>query len=61
MEDHRVGCHDGMDNSNLEEGVGDMGFVLSDYEGVEELPSLASIAASLLPPHVKVALDCVLL
>ena len=55
VEDHRVDCHDGMDNGDLEEGAGDMGFDLNDYEGVEELPSLPSITASLLPPHVKAA------
>ena len=33
MEDHRVDCHDGMDNGDLEEGVGDMGFDPNDYEG----------------------------
>ena len=26
MEDHRVDCLDGMDDGDLEEGVGDMGF-----------------------------------
>ena len=36
-EDHRVNCPDGMDNSNLEDGVGDMGFDPNDYEGVKEL------------------------
>ena len=55
MEDHRVNCHDGMDDSNLEKGVGDMGFNLNDYEGAEELSSLPSATASLLPPHVKAA------
>ena len=39
------------DNSDLEEGVGDMGFNLNDYEGTEELPLLPSTTASLLPPH----------
>ena len=37
MEDHRVDCPDGTDNGDLEEGAGDMGFDLNDYEGVEEL------------------------
>ena len=55
MEDHRVDCHNGTDNGNLEEGVGDMGFDLNDYEGMKELPSLPSTTASLLPPHVKAA------
>ena len=55
MEDHRIGCHDGTDNSNLEEGAGDMGFNPNDYEGMEELPSLPSTTASLLPPQVKAA------
>ena len=52
MEDHRVVCFDGMDDSDLEGGVGDMGFDPNDYEGVEEFPSLPSATASLLPPHV---------
>ena len=43
-------CHDGMDNGDLEEGAGDMGFDPNDYEGAEELPSLPSTTASLLPP-----------
>ena len=55
VEDHRVDCPDGMDGSNLEDGVGDMGFDLNDYEGVEELSPLPSTTASLLPPHVKAA------
>ena len=40
MEDHRVNCPDGMDDGNLEDGAGDMGFDLNDYEGVEELIAL---------------------
>ena len=36
MEDPRVNCPDGMDGSNLEDGVGDRGFDPNDYEGVEE-------------------------
>ena len=56
MEDHRAGdYHDSTDNCDLEEGMGDMGFDLNDYEGAEELPSLPSTTASLLPPHVKAA------
>ena len=56
MGDHRSkGCHDGTDNCELEEGAEDMGFDPNDYEGVEELPSLPSTTASLLPPHVKAA------
>ena len=55
MEDHRAeDYHDGTDNCDPE-GVGDMGFDPNDYEGVEELPSLPSTTASLLPPHVKAA------
>ena len=46
--------HDGVDNCELEGGGGDMGFDPSDYEGIEELPSVAS-TSSLLPPHVKAA------
>ena len=37
MEDPRVDCPDGMDGSNLEDGVGDVGFDLNDYEGAEEV------------------------
>ena len=54
MEDPKVDCPDGMDGSNLEDGVGDRGFDLNDYEGVGDSPS-PSATASLLPPHVKVA------
>ena len=53
MEDPRVNCPDGMDGSNLEDGAGDVGFDLNDYEGVEELSPSPSTTASLLPPHVK--------
>ena len=56
VEDHRAeDYHNGTDNCNLEEGAGDMGFDPNDYEGAEELPSLPSTTASLLPPHVKAA------
>ena len=55
VEDHRVNCPDGMDGSNLEDGVGDLGFDPNDYEGVEELSPLPSAIASLLPPDVKAA------
>ena len=55
VEDHRVDCPDGMDCGDLEDGVGDMGFDLNDYEGVEELSPSPSTTASLLPPHVKAA------
>ena len=44
--------HDGVDNCELEGGGVDMGFDPSDYEGMEELPSVAS-TSSLLLPHVK--------
>ena len=46
--------HDGVDGCELDGGGGDMGFDPSDYEGIEELPSVAS-TTSLLPPHVKAA------
>ena len=55
VEDHRVNCPDGTDDSDLEDGAGDMGFDPNDYEDMEELPSLPSTTASLLPPHVKAA------
>ena len=55
MEDHRVNCPDGMDGSNLEDGVGDGGFDPNDYEGVEELSPSPSATTSLLPLHVKAA------
>ena len=54
MEDPRVNGPDGMDGSNLEDGAGDGGFDLNDYEGVGDAP-LPSTTASLLPPHVKAA------
>ena len=41
-------------NCELEGGGGDMGFDPSDYEGIEELPSVTS-TSSLLLPHVKAA------
>ena len=55
VEDHRVNCPDGMDNGNLDDGVGDIGFDPNDYEDVEELFPLPSATASLLPPNVKAA------
>ena len=55
MEDPRVDCPDGTDGSNLEDGVGDVGFDLNDYEGAEELSPLPSATAALLPLHVKAA------
>ena len=55
MEDHRVDCPDGMDGSDLDNGVEDVGFDPNDYESVEEPSSLPSTTASLLPPHVKAA------
>ena len=55
IEDHRVNCPDGTEGGDLDDGVGDMGFDPNNYEGVEELSSLPSATASLLPPHVKVA------
>ena len=55
MEEPRIeDYHDGVDSCQLEGGGGDIGFYPSDYEGIEELPSVAS-TASLLPPHVKAA------
>ena len=55
IEDHRVNCPDGMDGGDLDDGVGDVGFDLNHYEGMEELSPLPSATASLLPPHVKAA------
>ena len=55
IEDHRVNCPDGKDGSDLANGVGDMGFDLNNYEGMEKLSSLPSANASLLQFHVKVA------
>ena len=37
VEDHRVNCPDGMDGGDLDDGVGDMGFDLNNYQGAEEL------------------------
>ena len=53
VEDHTVNCPDVTDDGDLEEGVEDMGFDLNDYEGTEELSSLPSTTASLLPPMLK--------
>ena len=39
----------------IQKRVWETGFDPNDYEGVEELPSLPSTTASLLPPHVKAA------
>ena len=55
MEDHRVDCPDGTNDSNLEEGAGDLGFDPNDYEGMEDPSSQPSATTSLLPPHVKAA------
>ena len=54
MEDPRVNGPDSMDGSKLEDGVGDRGFDLNDYEDAGDSPS-PSTTASLLPPHVKAA------
>ena len=44
--------HEGADDGELDRGGGDVGFNPTDYEGIEELPSVAP-TTSLLPPHVK--------
>ena len=46
--------HDGVDSCELEGGGGDIRLDPSDYEGIEDLLSVAS-TTSLLLPHVKVA------
>ena len=51
MEDHRVNCLDGTDDSNLEDGVGDMGLT----QMIMKVSPLPSTTASSLPPHVKAA------
>ena len=53
LEDPRGDSPDRVDDSNLEDGAGDGGFDLNDYEGADS-PS-PSTTASLLPPHVKAA------
>ena len=53
LEDPRGNSPDCADNSNLEDGAGDGGFDLNDYEGMDS-PS-PSTTASLLPPHIKAA------
>ena len=53
MEDPRGDSPNGVDDSHLEDGAGDGGFDLNDYEGVDS--PLPSTTASLLPPHIKVA------
>ena len=52
LEDLRGDSPDHADDSNLEDGAGDGGFDLNDYEGVE---SPSPTTASLLPPHIKAA------
>ena len=52
LEDLRGDSPDHADDSNLEDGVGDGGFDLNDYEGAD---SPSSTTASLLPLHVKAA------
>ena len=53
MEGPRGDSPDCVDDSNLEDGVGDGGFDPNDYEGSDS-PS-PSTTASLLPTHIKVA------
>ena len=53
LEDPRGNSPDHVDDSNLEDGAGDGGFDLNNYEGVDS-PS-SSTSTSLLPPHVKAA------
>ena len=53
LEDPRCDSPDHADESNLEDGAGDGGFDLNDYEGADS--PLPSTTASLLPPHVKAA------
>ena len=61
MEDHRVNCPDGTYNGDLEEGAGDLGFDLNDYEGTEELSSLPSTTTSLLPAMLKQPILCTIM
>ena len=51
--DPRGDSPDCADDSNLDDGAGDGGFDLNDYEGADS--PLPSTTASLLPPHVKAA------
>ena len=53
LEDPRGDSPDHVDDSNLENGAGDGGFDVSDYEGADS-PS-PSTTASLLPLHIKTA------
>ena len=51
MEEPRIeDYHDGVDGCELDEGGGDMGLDPSDYEDIEELPSLASTTSLLSHP-----------
>ena len=52
LEDPRGHSPDHADDSNLEDGAGDGGLDLNDYEGAD---SPSSTTVSLLPPHVKAA------
>ena len=53
LKDPRGNSPDCADDSNLEDGAGDGGFDLKDYEGADS-PS-SSTTTSLLPPHIKAA------
>ena len=53
LEDPRDNSPDCVDDSNLEDGAGDGGFDLHNYEGADSPPT--STTASLLPPHIKAA------
>ena len=53
LEDPRGNSPNHADDTNLEDGAGDGGFDLNDYEGVDS--PLPSTTASLLPPHIKAA------
>ena len=53
LEDPRGDSPDHADDSNLEDGAGDGGFDLNDYEGTDS-PS-PSTTASPLSPHIKAA------
>ena len=53
LEDPWGDSPDCVDDSNLEDGAGDGGFDLNDYECADS--PLPSSTASLLPPHIKAA------
>ena len=49
--------HEGADDGELDRGGGDMGFDPTDYEGIEELPSVAPYLPA--PTSCQGSQDCI--